>query len=129
MAREHIDQPYSLPVAGDLSANGKSFVSINGSGQLAATAAGAMPDGILDNPADCTAANKLGRFNWLPGVYKVKAGTGGVAIGANVHVGANGSVVTSATTLHKIVGKCLVAAAVGEYAEIFYNPWAYGANP
>lgn len=127
MAHQHWDQPYSLPVAANLSANDFPFVAINTSGQLALPAAGADIDGILDNARDCTAAGKQGRFFWS-GVLKVKLG-GTVTKGANLSVGANGLAVVSVTSGHKLVCKALAAGVAGDIVEVFVKANGYGAVP
>lgn len=98
----------SEPAAADLTGNQWCAVTMNSSGLMAVATAGAMCDGILQNPD--AASGKQARYAWV-GRLKVKYG-GTVAIGADLMVGTGGTLIT-ATTGNVIVGKAQVAGTNG----------------
>lgn len=126
MAYENYFQPFSLPTAADLSSSMGCAVTVNGSGLLALTAAGAMPDGVLNNP-DATSGAQ-GRFNW-DGVLKLRSGAA-IAIGDLLVVGANGKFIKGVTSTNVRVAKALsVADAADEFVTAFFRLGVFGVVP
>lgn len=95
MAFEHKPTAdYSMPAAGDLSANQYRFAVCNSSGQAALSGAGVSTIGVIQNN-DADAANKAVALQKV-GVSKVVAGAAVVA-GVEVASDASGRAVTAAT--------------------------------
>lgn len=107
-----------LPAAGDLSAKQYRFVTLNSSGQIAASTRGALSCGVLqDKPA---AAGRSGavRYN---GVTKIKLG-GSVTAGNAIVSDANGDGVTTASSDTNYMGIALESGASGEIVAMLLQP-------
>jgi hypothetical protein len=107
MAYEVGNQAISVPASADLSAKQFYFGTINASGQVAITAAGAAADGVIaDKPA---AAGRPCAFYTVPGmVVKVMCGAA-VSNGDLLDVDASGKAITHVAG--KIVARALAAGA------------------
>ena len=111
----------SIPANADLSALQHRFMTVNASGKVAATGAGAEADGVLqDNPA---AADRPASVA-VSGVTKIEA-SGTLTAGDDVASGANGLAVTAGTG-DVVNGRCLVGAADGKIAAVLLK--TAGAN-
>lgn len=102
MATYQALQCISVPASADLSARQFRFMTINASGQLAASTAGAKSDGVLqDKPNAAGVAGALA----IDGVSMVQVGAA-VTAGDDIAVGTNGVGLT-ATTGDIVVGRAL----------------------
>ena len=108
----------TIEASADLSASQFRFMSVDSSGQLAATGDGAAADGVLqDKPA---AAGRAGLLQ-IGGRTKVEAGAA-VTNGAQVASDSVGRVVPAASG-DVILGRALNAAsAAGEVIAIIFQP-------
>lgn len=107
----------TLPANGDLSAQQFKFVSVNSSGRLVATGAGAAAIGVLQD--DPRAAGRPGQVA-ISGVVKVKA-EATIAAGASVASDADGGAVTAAVG-NVILGTALTGGVNGEIISMLFNP-------
>lgn len=107
MAYNVIDLVVTLPASGDLSAAQYKLGTINSSGKVAVTGAGAAADGVIRNDpaaADRAVALLTGRGT----VSKVVAGAA-VSVGDQLESDSTGRVITRSSGIR--VGKALAAAA------------------
>lgn len=109
-AHENRLGPYSLPAAADLSGSQYCGVVIDNTGKVALPAAGAYIDGVLQNP-DATSGAQA-RFDWM-GVQPVRYG-GNVTAGDLLSVDGTGKFVTSVTSGHARVARCMVSGVSGD---------------
>lgn len=116
MALQEKINPLTVEASADLSASQFRFVSVDSSGQLAVTGAGALTLGVLqDKPAAAGRASEVGLLNGS-GRLKVTAG-GTVAAGDKVMSDATGRAIV-ATLANHVNGMALKAAVVGDLIEI-----------
>jgi len=107
----------SLEASADLSAKQFCFMSVNSSGQIAATGAGLMAQGVLQN--DPAAAGRAGLVA-IGGKVKVLCGAA-VTRGGPVASTSTGTA-TNATTGNIILGTALETGASGRIIEILFQP-------
>lgn len=104
----------SFVAGADLSAKQFHFVVMNTTDRTVVAAGNAAAaDGVLLNDPASGQAATVAVF----GRVRVLCGTGGLTAGALVGVDADGAAVVAATS-DIVVGKCVDAAAAGEYATI-----------
>ncbi len=106
MAWEIAGLDFSLPAAGNLSANQYFIVKVDSSGNAAACGDGQPAIGVLQNEPD--AAGKAASIRFA-GISKVVAGAA-LAAGAQVASNASGKAVTAATGKN-VLGIALAAAS------------------
>ena len=107
----------SLEASADLSAKQFCFMSVNASGQIAATVAGVIAQGVLQ---DAPAAAGRAALVAIMGKTKVVCG-GAVTRGGPVMSNASGQAVT-ATSTNIILGTALETGANGRIIEILFHP-------
>jgi hypothetical protein len=107
----------SLEASADLSAKQFCFMSVNSSGQVAATGAGAIAQGVLQN--DPAAAGRSASVA-IAGKVKVLCGAA-VTRGGPVASTSTGTA-TNATTGNIILGTALETGASGRIIEILLQP-------
>lgn len=117
MAVNNAQTLITVPASGDLSSSQYLFMTINSSGQAAATGDGAAADGVLQNDP---AASGREAVIATAGRVKVKLG-GTVAAGDDVASDTNGKAVSAATG-DVILGKCVEGGAVNNIGSIIFNP-------
>lgn len=111
MAHQNLDCIYSLPAAADLRTHQHKLIVVNSSGLVALCGVGAHPHGKLDNVPN---TSEMARIILFYPVLKLKAGTGGVTLGAAFCSDAAGAAIAGSSGNQK-VGIALETAAAGVY--------------
>ena len=102
----------SLPVSTDLHTSQFCCVTVNSSGQLALTTAGAAADGVLLSN-DANAQGKVAGMA-ISGITKVVLATGGCTAGDLLMVSGSAGQVTTQTSTNKIIGRALATGNAGD---------------
>lgn len=117
MAVENALTSISVPAGSDLSSKQYYFMTINSSGQLAATGDGAAADGVLqDAPAAAGRAGRLG----TGGRTKITLG-GTVSAGDDVASDSTGKAVVAATG-DIILGTAITGGSSGVIGDMLFQP-------